>query len=265
MPQRELRWTPFIYFFYRDINRFWKVRVQTLLAPFINQALYLIIFGVSVGRMVTVSERFSYLHFIIPGLAAMALINNSFQNGSSSIFVMKITGEIIDIKSTALNIQQIIFAVALSGLLRGVIVSLMTLALGEALYFFFEGGLIPIRHPGMLCVFLLLGGVTFSMLGFVVGMWSKTFDHIGAIGSFVIQPLTYLGGVFYDLDTLPVFWQKLSLFNPLLYFVDGARWCVMGVSDIPIAKALIMIFVSLFGFYGLAVWSARTGTFQRAY
>lgn len=266
MPKRELRWTPFLSFFYRDINRFWKVKVQTLLAPFISQALYLIIFGVSVGQMVTISEQFSYLHFIVPGLAAMALINNSFQNGSSSIFVMKITGEIIDIKSTALNIQQIVFAVALSGLLRGVIVSLMTLALGEMLYFFFEGGeFIPIRHPGVFCVFLLFGGVIFSMLGFAVGMWSKTFDHIGAIGNFIILPLIYLGGVFYDLDTLPVFWQKVSVFNPLFYFISGVRWCVMGVSDIPIARSFAMVFISLFGFYGLAILSARIGTFQRAY
>ena len=265
MPKRDLRWTPFVFFFYRDIHRFWKVKVQTLLSPFVSQALYLIIFGVSLGRVVQISEQFSYLHFIVPGLSAMALINQSFQNGSSSIFTMKITGEIIDLKSTALNIQQIVGAVALAGLVRGVAVSLMTLGLGEIFHFFFEGSFIPLHSPFGFCVFLLFGGILFAMLGFSVGMWSKTFDHIGAISSFVILPLIYLGGVFYDLDTLPVFWQKVSAFNPLLYFVSGIRWCVMGVSDIPVWRAFALVFVSLFGAYILAFLSARKGTFQRAF
>lgn len=263
--KKDLKWTPFIFFFYRDVSRFFKVKVQTILAPLVSQTLYLIIFGVSLGRVVNISDQFSYLQFIIPGLVAMSLINQSFQNGSSSVFSMKITGEIIDIKSTALNIQQIIFALAFSGLMRGLIVSLLTLSLGEVFHFYFEGAFLPLHSFVYLIGFLLVGGVVFAMLGFSVGIWSKTFDHIGAFSGFVILPLIYLGGVFFDLDTLSPFWQKVSVFNPLLYFVNGVRYSFLGVSDIPVFQSFAFVFLSLFVAYGLACLSALKGTFQRAF
>lgn len=263
--KKDLKWTPFIFFFYRDVSRFFKVKIQTIFVPLMSQALYLIIFGVSLGKVVKISDQFSYLQFIIPGLAAMSLINQSFQNGSSSVFTMKFTGEIIDIKSTALNIQQIIFALAFSGLLRGLIVSLLTLSLGELFHFYFEGYFFPLQSFAWLVVFLIMGGMVFAMLGFSVGMWSKTFDHIGTFGGFVLLPLVYLGGVFFDLDTLSPFWQKLSLFNPLFYFVNGVRYSFLGVSDMPVMQAFNFVFISLFGSYLLAFFSAYKGSFRRAF
>ena len=265
MAKKNLIATPFLFFFYRDISRVFKVKVQTIFAPLVSQTLYLIIFGVSLGRVVKISDQFSYLEFIIPGLVAMSLINQSFQNGSSSIFSMKITGEIIDIKSTALNIQQIIFGIAFSGLLRGLIVSCLTLVMGEVFHFYFEGNFLPVRSFLWFFIFLSLGGVVFAMLGFSVGIWSKTFDHIGAIGSFIILPLIYLGGVWFDLDTLSPFWQKLSVLNPLLYFVNGIRYSFLGVSDIPVVQAFFIVFLSLFITYALAYFMALKGSFQRAF
>ena len=264
MPKKDLLWTPFIFFLYRDVSRFFRVKVQTILAPLVNQALYLIIFGVSLGKIVKISEQFSYLQFIIPGLVAMSLVNQSFLNGSSSIFSMKITGEIIDIKSTALSLQQIIFAEAVSGLMRGLIVSLLTLSLAESFHLFFEGYLLPVHSFFWLAVFLTLGGVVFAMLGFAVGVWAKTFDQLGVFSGFVILPLTYLGGVFFDLDTLSPFWQKVSVFNPLLYFVNGIRYSFLGIADTSVLHAFAISFLSLFGAYGLACLSALKGTFQRA-
>lgn len=263
--KKELRWTPFLFLFYRDVRRFLKVSVQTVLSPLISQALYLVIFGVSLGKVVQISEQFSYLQFIIPGLTAMSLLNQSFQNGSSSVFSMKITGEIIDIKSTALNIQQVIFAVGLSGLIRGLIVSFLTLILGEVFHFYFEGSFLPIHSFLWLTVFLVFGGMVFALLGFSVGIWSKTFDHIGAITGFVLVPLIYLGGVFFDLDTLSPFWQEVSLFNPVLYFINGVRYSFLGVADIPVLHSFAMVFLGLFFTYGLACLSAFKGTFQRAF
>lgn len=264
MPKRNLLITPFLFFFYRDISRVFKVKVQTIFAPLISQTLYLVIFGVSLGRVVTISDQFSYLEFIIPGLVAMSLINQSFQNGSSSIFSMKITGEIIDIKSTALNVQQIICGIALSGLLRGLIVSGLTLLMGQLFHLYFEGGFLPLGSALWLFVFLVLGGMAFAMLGFSVGIWSKTFDHIGAINSFVILPLIYLGGVWFDLDTLSPFWQKLSILNPLLYFVNGIRYSFLSVSDIPVVQAFWIVLFSLFVTYIVACLATFKGSFQRA-
>lgn len=265
MKKKDLRWTPLFFFSYRDISRIYKVKVQTILTPLASQALYLVIFGVSLGKVVKISEQFSYLQFIIPGLVAMTLLNQSFQNGAHSIFTMKFTGEIIDIKSTALNVQQIIFGLAFSSLIRALIISLLTLSLGEIFHFYFEGQFLPLHSFFWLFAFLLLGGMVFAMLGFSIGIWSKTFDHMGAISGFVILPLTYLGGVFFDLDTLSLFWQKASVFNPLFYFVNGIRYSFLGVSDVPVVHAFAIAFLSLFCTYALALLSAFKGTFQRAF
>ena len=263
--EKNLLITPFLFFFWRDVNRFFKVKVQTILSPLINQILYLVIFGVSLGRVVKISDEFSYLQFIIPGLVAMSLINQSFQNGSSSIFSMKITGEIIDIKTTPLSPKQIILAVAFSGLLRGLIVSFLTLIIGWIFHFCFEGSFLPIHHFFSLAAFLLLGGLTFAMLGFSIGVWSKSFDHIGAISAFVILPLIYLGGVWFDLDTLSPFWQTVSIFNPIFYFINGIRYSFLSVSDFPVLTSFGMVGLSLIVSYFIAYIMVFKGSFHRAF
>lgn len=265
MPKKDLIWTPFLFFIYRDIYRFYKVKVQTILSPLISQALYLIIFGVSLGKTITISDQFSYLQFIIPGLIAMTLLNQSFQNGSSSIFSMKITGEIIDIKSTALNMQQIIFGVAISGLVRGLVVSVLTFILGLMFHYYYEGYFFTVHSYSWLFAFLILGGVVFSMMGFSIGIWSRTFDHISSISIFIMMPLISLGGAFFDLDTLSPFWQKISLFNPVLYFINGIRYSLLGVADVPVIRCFVLVFLSAFLVYGIALRMSKTGTFQKIF
>lgn len=263
MVKRDLTWTPFLSFFYRDLKRIYKVKVQTIFTPLVTQSLYLLIFGVSLGKVIRISENFSYLQFIIPGLIALAVLNQSFQNGSSSIFTMKITGEIIDIKSTVLSVQQVIFAVGLSGLVRAIIVSSLTLCIGELFHSIYEGSWLPIAHIQWLVVFTILGGLCFAMLGLAVGMASKTFDHIGAINGFVIAPLIYLGGVFFDLDKLSAFWQTVSLFNPLFYFVNGIRYSFLGASDVPPMQSLIFTVLSLVIIYFITYFFVSRSSFQK--
>ena len=262
--KRNLTWVPFVFFLYRDVKRFYKVKVQTIFTPLITQSLYLVIFGVSLGKVVSISDQFSYLQFIIPGLISMAAINQSFQNGSSSIFVMKITGEIIDIKSTALGLQQIIFGVALSGLLRGVIVSFLTLAVGELFHYFYEGSWLIIFNGYWLLAFICLASFSFAMLGLSIGIISKSFDQIGAISGFVIIPLIYLGGVFFDLNKLSFFWQKISLFNPVFYFVNGIRYSFLGVSDVPVTQSFVLSLLSFLVAYSIAYLSVLRGSFQQS-
>lgn len=263
-PKRDILWTPFIFFFYRDILRVFKIKIQTIFSPLVSKFLYLLVFGVSLGQVVQISDQFSYLQFIIPGLITMAMLNQSFINGSSSVFSMKITGEIIYVKSTALNIQQIIFGVAFSGLIRGIIVSFLTFVLAAGFHLYFEAYFMPIHSLIWLPVFLILGGLIFALIGFSVGIWSKSFDHVEAITSVVIGPLIYLGGLFFDLDTLSPFWQKVAMFNPLLYFIDGVRYSFLGVADTSVFHAFYVICFSLLVSYGVALVSALTGTFQRS-
>ncbi|MBC6415964.1 MAG: ABC transporter permease [Bdellovibrionales bacterium] len=263
--EKNLLITPFLFFFFRDVNRFYKVKIQTILSPLVTQFLYLVIFGVGLGRVVKISDQFSYLQFVIPGLVALSLLNQSFQNGSSSIFSMKITGEIIDVKTTPLGPNQIILAVACSGLLRGFIVSFLTLIIGEIFHFIFEGSFLPIHHFFWLIAFLFLGGLVFSIVGFSVGVWSKSFDHIGAISAFIILPLIYLGGVWFDLDTLSSFWQSVSVFNPILYFINGIRYSFLSSSDIPVLKSFVMVSFSLVISYCIAYFMTFKGSFQRSF
>ena len=264
MKKQNLTWTPFLFFLLRDIRRFYKVRVQTILIPLINHSLYLVIFGVSLGKSIRISDEFSYLEFIIPGLICMGTMNNAFQNGSSSIFVMKITGEIIDLRTTALSKMQVVWGVTLSGLLRGLIIATMTLCLGELFYYVYEGGWMPVRNPGFLLFFLILGGMTFAQVGLAVGIWSRNFDHVGAVSGFILLPLIYLGGVFFDLDKLAPFWQKVSLFNPLLYFVNGVRYGVLGDADVLVWVSAGVAVLSLATAYLIAFYYVAVGSFHRA-
>lgn len=262
--KRELIWTPFLYLLYRDVKRFYKVKIQTVLMPMINYSLYLIIFGVSLGSVINIHEHFTYLQFIIPGLVTLGAVNNAFENGSSSLFTMKITGEIIDLKSTALHIQQIIWAVTLSGLMRGIIVSLLTLGLGEVFHYFHQGVWLPIHNGFVLLVFIVMGGAVFAQVGLAVGMWSRSFDQIGAVRGFVILPLIYFGGVFFDLEKLASFWQAASLFNPLFYFVNGIRWSLLGEADVSPVRAFVMVVIALAFAHFLAWFFTRKGSFARA-
>ncbi len=262
--KRDINWTPFLFFLFRDVRRCYKVKAQTVVSPLISQSLYLLIFGVSLGRVIQISEQFSYLQFIIPGLVSMTLINQPFQNGTSSIFGMKFTGEIIDLKSSALSAWQIVFGAAASGLLRGVIVGFLTFGAGEAFHRVYEGHWMPVSSLPWLLAFMCLGGLAFAMAGLCVGIWSKSFDQVSAAGSFVILPLIYLGGVFFDLNKLSPFWQKASLFNPLFYFVNGVRHSFLGAADVSPWQALLVISAALAGAAGLAFWSVIKGPFQRA-
>ena len=259
--KRDLFWTPFVILLIRDIKRFYKVKIQTILMPLINQCLYLVIFGVSLGQVIELNENFTYLQFLIPGLITLSFTNGSFQNGSSSIFVMKITGDIIDIKSTSLKIQQIIWAFTLSGLLRGLIVGFLTLCVGEVFHYWYQGSWLPIHSMWGMVLFTVIGGCVFAKIGLSVGIWSKSFDHIGAIGGFVILPLIYLGGVFFDLDKLSLFWQKVSYFNPLFYFINGIRWSFLGEADVHPVEAFYFSIVSLVVVHIITYFITKKGRF----
>lgn len=262
--KRDLLWTPFLFILLRDVKRFYKVRVQTILIPLINSFLYLIIFGVSLGQVVNIRPGLSFLHFIIPGLVALGVIVQSFQNGSSSIFGMKITGEIIDIKSTALSFHHIIVAFGLSGLLRGFTVSLLTLCLGQVFFFIYQETWMPVHSFPLLLLFILFGGLSFAALGLFCGIMAKNFDQIGAITGLALTPLVYLGGVFFDLEKLSFFWQKVSLLNPLFYFVNGIRYSILGQADISLFQCLSVAISALVFAYMIALYGLYRGVFQRA-
>lgn len=243
--------------------RFWKVVGQTVLTPLVNASLYLLIFGVSLGKSISLSSGVSYLAFLIPGLVTMATLNNSFQNTSSSILGSKFHGDIMDLKVVPLTLNQIVAAFSLGAIVRGLSVGTVTFIVSEIFHYVAQGEFLAIQHPLELLFFLSVGGIAFGLLGIVVGFWARNFEQVNAIGGFVLLPLIYLGGVFYSLENLHPFWQKISQANPLLYFVNGVRYSILGHSDVPAEKALIVSIVSVVVLYFLARKSIQKGSFQK--
>lgn len=263
MTSSSLTWTPFFALLRREIWRFLKVIMQTVITPMINSTLYLMIFGVSLGKSIQMLSGISYLQFLIPGLVMMAALNNSFQNASSSISIAKFQGELEDLKAAPLSVMQIVWAICLGSIVRGLMVGAVTFLVGFVFYYVHAGELLNIAHPFWTFFFLTAGGLTFAHLGLAVAIWAKNFDQLNAVGSFVLLPLIYLGGVFFSLESLHPMWQTISKFNPLLYFINGVRYGVLDMSDVPLSHSVLMTLVTLFLFHLLALRNIKKGEFGR--
>lgn len=259
----DYRFAPFISLYNREMQRFIKVIFQTVFTPMINSTLYLLIFGVSLGQSIQLDHPITYLEFLIPGLVMMSVVSNAFQNSSSSIVSGKFQGDLEDWKIVPLSGQQTIWALSIGGLTRGVVVGLITFLVGEIFVFVTTGSLMPVKHPFVLMYFLTMGGLAFAKFGIPVAFWAKTFDQVSAIGSFVLLPLIYLGGVFFSLSNLHPFWQAISQFNPVLYFINGVRYGILGVSDVNIGQAAIVSAGFVVIAHIVALRAIKTGSYAR--
>ena len=263
MNEKELIWAPFFSLLKKELKRFWRVIGQTILIPLINSTLYMMIFGVSLGNNITVEGHRTYLAFLIPGIVMMGLLNNAFQNSSSSIGTSRFHGDLEDLRIVPLSPIQIDIAYMLGGLVRGLLVGLVTFSVGQTFYFLRYNEVLGIAHPLVLLVVLLIGGLSFSALGISVAFWAKNFDQLSAIGGFVLLPLMYLGGVFFPLSSLHPFWQTLSKFNPMIYFINGVRYGMLGTSDLPIQTSLSVSVLTLIVLFIVSLKIVKTGKYQR--
>jgi ABC-2 type transport system permease protein len=254
---------PFITLIHREILRFMKVIVQTVLSPILSSSLYLLIFGVSLGSSIQMKNGHIYLAFLIPGLIVMGLVNNAFQNSSSSIITSKFSGDIEDIRVAPVTHNQIIWAMGIAGVFRGALVGLITGLVGEAFYYFQNDSILSIEHPLMLIFFTLAGGFIFSFCGIFVAFIAKTFDQLSAFSSFILLPLIYLGGVFISIDNLSPFFQKLSHANPLFYLINGFRFSILGYADVEIKLALAMTALATLVTFLMARFALKNGSYSR--
>lgn len=218
-------WLPFWTLFTREVLRFMRVVVQTLVTPTLTAALYLFIFGFSLGDRISVMEGLSFAEFVIPGLILMGIIQNAFQNTSSSIFMSRFIGNIVDYLVTPLTATQFILAHTLAAMLRGLIVG----AAVWGISFFFA--VLPWTHPVYAFFMVVLTSFMFAQFGIIAGIHSNNWDHLAVFGNFFIMPLVFLGGVFYPINILPEFWERFSALNPIYYLVDGFRYGALGVSE----------------------------------
>ncbi len=222
-------WLPFFTLLQREVLRFLRVSVQTLVTPIITASLYLFVFGATLGERLSVVEGFSYAQFVIPGLVLMGVISNAFANSSSSLFMSRYLGNIVDLLVTPLSPAQFILAYTLASMLRGLAVGVAVLLISV----FFAP--LPWVNPPAALAMAALASFLFAQFGLIAAIYSNTFDALSMFNNFIILPLIYLGGVFYPISILPPFWEGLSRFNPLLYLIDGFRHAILGVGDAPLA------------------------------
>lgn len=231
----------------KEVRRFTRIWVQTLLPPAITMSLYFIIFGSLVGSRIGDMGGFDYMQYIVPGLIMMSVIQNSYANVVSSFYSAKFQRSIEEMLVSPLPNNIILLGYVLGGVVRGLMVAVIVTALS---LFFTK---LHIHHLGIMVFTVLATSVLFSLGGFINAVYAKSFDDISIIPTFVLTPLTYLGGVFYSVDLLSPFWQTVSLANPIVYMVNAFRYGVLGVSDVNIWFALGMTSVFCVGLYAYAL------------
>ena len=231
----ERKTSGFYTLFYKELLRFWKVGFQTIFAPVLTAFLYLLIFSHVLEAHVQVFEGISYTAFLIPGLAMMALLQNSFANSSSSLIQSKVTGNVVFVLLAPLSPFEFFCAYVLASVVRGLIVGVTVFLVGLA---FAE---LPVSHPLLALTFALLASGMLGALGLIAAIFADKFDELAAFQNFVVMPLTFLSGVFYSIGSLPSFWQSVSHFNPFFYMIDGFRFGFLGVSDIPVSLSLVVV------------------------
>lgn len=230
----------------KEIKRILRIWPQTLLPPVITMTLYFVIFGQMIGSRVGQMGGVSYMQFIVPGLIMMAVITNSYSNVVSSFFSTKFHGSIDELLVSPISKHSILLGYVGGGVFRGVAIALIVSVV--ALFF----TQLSIAHAGVMFLTIIGTSTLFSLAGFINAIFARSFDDISIIPSFVLTPLTYLGGVFYSLEHLSPFWQKLSLLNPIVYMVNAFRYGVLGHSDVNVVYALVAILLFCVMFYGVA-------------
>jgi len=237
----------------REVTRFLRIWPQTLLPSAITQSLYFLIFGGFIGSQIASINNVSYMEFIIPGLVMMAVITNSYMNTSSSFYISKFQRNIEEMLVSSTPNWAIITGFVLGGVLRGLLVGLVVFAVS----FMFVSP--HIFNIAIILLFAVLTSTVFSLAGLVNAVFAKKFDHINIVPTFVLTPLTYLGGVFYSIKNLPEFWQRVSQFNPIVYMVDGFRYGFYGFSDMNVfVSALVLIIIATF-LSGLSLFFMNKG------
>jgi ABC-2 type transport system permease protein len=221
--------------FEKEVRRFLRVPGQTLLSPVVTTTLYFLVFGYSLGGQLREVEGVPYARFIVPGLVTLGVVTNSYLNSASSLFVMKIQGTVIDLLVSPLTYGEVLAGFVGAAAVRGLMVGLVMWVVAGIF-----GGF-TLAHPLLAILLLVLAAVSFAALGFMTAVWAATFEQINFFPTFIITPLTFLGGVFYSVTMLPDALRRLTLANPVFYLVDGVRFGMLGISDAsPWAGALML-------------------------
>ena len=236
-----------------EMARTWRTLTQSIISPVISTSLYFIVFGAAIGSRIPQVGGISYGAFIVPGLVMLSLLTQSISNASFGIYFPRFSGTIYELLSAPVSTLEIVLSYVGAAATKSILVGLIILATA--------GLFVPLQiaHPFWMILFLMLTSVTFSLVGFIIGIWADGFEKLQMVPLLIVTPLTFLGGSFYSIDMLPPFWQKVALLNPVVYLISGFRWSFYDLADVSLAVSLGMTLAFLAVSLALVVWIFKTG------
>ena len=236
-----------------EMMRFWTTLFQSIASPVISTSLYFVVFGAALGSRIESIDGIPYGLFIVPGLTMLSVLTHGISNAAFGIYFPKFTGTIYEILSAPISFYEALFAYVGAATTKSLILAIIILITAS---FFVD---LTIAHPVWMVVFLLLTCVSFSLMGFIIGIWADNFEKLQLIPMLIITPLVFLGGSFYSISMLPPFWQSISMLNPVLYLVSGFRWSFFDVAEIDPVTSMTMIIIFLVICLSIISWIFKTG------
>ncbi|WP_319237924.1 ABC transporter permease [uncultured Propionivibrio sp.] len=236
-----------------QMARTWRTLFQSVFSPVISTALYFVVFGSAIGSRIAEVDGIHYGAFIVPGLVMMSLLTQSVSNASFAIYFPRFTGTIYELLSAPLSYFEIVLSYTAAAVSKSILLATIILLTASAF--------VPlhIAHPVWMVLFMLLTATTFSLLGFIIGIWADNFEKLQLVPLLIVTPLTFLGGTFYSVQMLPPFWQTVSLFNPVVYLISGFRWSFYDIADVPLSISLLVTAAFLLLCLAILAWIFKTG------
>ena len=236
-----------------EMARTRRTLMQSVISPVVSTSLYFVVFGAAIGARIPEVNGVSYGAFLVPGLIMLSLLTQSISNASFGIYFPKFTGTIYELLSAPISYVEIVLSYVGAAATKSIVLGLIILATATLFV------PLEIQHPFWMILFLVLTSVTFSLVGFVIGIWADGFERLQVIPLLIVTPLTFLGGTFYSIDMLPPFWRAVSLFNPVVYLVSGFRWSFFGSADVSVVVSLAMTLSFLLVSLAIVAWIFKTG------
>jgi ABC-2 type transport system permease protein len=236
-----------------EMARWFRTLVQSLMSPVISTSLYFIVFGAAIGSRISQIDGVSYGAFIVPGLIMLSVLTESIANASFGIYMPRYSGTIYEVLSAPISYIEIVTGFVGAAATKSILLGLIILATARLFVPF------SVEHPLWMLAFLVLTSITFSLFGFIIGLWASGWEKLQIVPIMIVTPLTFLGGSFYSISMLPPFWQKVTLFNPVVYLVNGFRWSFYGIADVSLGLSLGMTLGFLLVCLAIVAWIFKTG------